>query len=59
MSQDELSSFFSKMVDLVGAAMIFKLTIIEVCIAEQVDKEIKSMMDFYIKDCQETKFREV
>ena len=59
LSQDELSSFVSKIVNLAGAAMVFKLAVVEVCIAEQADKEIRSMMDFYIKDCQETKFREV
>ena len=38
--------------------MVFGLTVMEVCIVMQVDKEIKAMMDFYVK-YQLSNFREV
>ena len=59
LSQDEISSFVSKIVLLIAHAMIFSLTIIEVCIVEQADTEIEAMMDFYIQYSKEIKFHEV
>ena len=59
LSQDELSSFVSKIVNSVGAIMVLGLAVVELCIAERADAELRAIMDFYIKDCKETKFREV
>ena len=55
---EEISSFVSKLGNLFGCAMVFGLTVMEVCIVMQVDKEIKAMMDFYVK-YQLSNFREV
>ena len=49
----------SKIVNSTGAAMVLGLAVVELCIAERADAELRAIMDFYIKDCKETKFREV
>ena len=59
LSQDEITSFLSKIINLAGNGVIFVLTLAEIAFSMQADKEIKAMMDFYVEDCKEQKFREV
>ena len=59
LSQDEITSFVSKIINLAGNGVIFVLTLAEIAFSMQADKEIKAMMDFYVEDCKEQKFREV
>jgi hypothetical protein len=59
LSQDEISSFVSKIVHLIAYAMIFCLAIAEVCIVEQAGTEIEAMLDFYVQYCKEIRFRKV
>jgi hypothetical protein len=59
LSQDEISSFVAKLVYVYASAILLTLSFAEVSIGEQLDHEIKAMMDFYIAHAKETKFKEV
>ena len=59
LSKDEISSFVVKIVHMFASAILLTLSFAEVSIGEQVDHEIKAMMDFYIAHAKETKFKEV
>ena len=48
LSQDEISSFVVKIVRLTASALLLALSFPGVSIGEQLDHEIKALMDFYI-----------
>jgi len=59
LSQDEISSFVAKIVKMFASALLLTLSFAEVSIGEQLDHEIRAMMDFYIAHAKETKFKEI